>query len=209
MKKVLLLAVTAISIVFTTKAQITKGSVLLGGSLSIATNSTENQSGEITSNSFFFSPQLGYSVSNNNVWGLRLIYGKSNNQTPNFPETDGNGYGGGIFYRKYFPLSNRFYLLGEAGANYVTSNQDNGSNTEYRSNSTALSVFPGISFTLSKRFLLEALLTDLFRVNYTTEKITDKSGPSPIELNNEAFSIGTTLSSQMPLTIGFRFVLGK
>lgn len=209
MKKVLLLATVAIAFVLSANAQITKGSILLGGSIGINTNSTENQNGEFSSNSFFISPQIGYTVKNNNVWGLRLTYSKNNNQVQNFPETEGSGYGGGIFFRKYFPLSNRFNLLGEANANYASSNQDNGVNTEYKANATGLSLFPGISFTVNKRFHLEALLTDLFRINYLTEKITDKSGPSTTEYNNKSFSIGTNLSSQMPLTIGFRFVLGN
>lgn len=209
MKKALLLAVTALAVVLSANTQITKGSILLGGSVGYITTTNEFLNTESSSNSVFLSPQFGYTISDNNVIGLRLIYNSNNNQHQNYPETESSGFSAGLFYRRYISLSNKFFLFGEGGADYGVNNYDNGSGNEFEGKTIGLNLFPGISYSVGKRFHLEAVLNDLFRINYSTGKNIDNTGTSPVESKTKAFSIGTNISSQMPLTIGFRFVLGK
>ncbi|HEY0730964.1 MAG TPA: hypothetical protein VGD33_00995 [Chitinophagaceae bacterium] len=209
MKKVLLLATVAIAFVFSTNAQIRKGSILLGGSVGFTTSSYKNLNTESSSNSVLLSPQFGYTFKENNVAGLRLTYNSNNNQHQNYPESESSGYSAGLFYRRYISLSNKFFLFGEGGADYGVNNYNNGSGSEFEGKTIGLNLFPGISYAVGKRFQLEAVLNDLLRVSYSTGKNIDNTGTSPVESKTNAFSIGTNLSSQMPLTIGFRFVLGK
>src|SRR4051812_20144592 len=101
MKKLLLLTFASLFFLsFTSSAQITKGSVLLGGGISGGKGKSGSSPNESTSSSFSLYPTLGIAVKDNAVVGLRLSYSRSQSGQSNINFSDKqNGYSAGVFYR--------------------------------------------------------------------------------------------------------------
>ena len=198
----------------TSSAQITKGSVLLGGGISGGKNKSESNNQESQYSSFSISPAIGLAVKENTVMGLRLSYAQSNSEADNNPyKQEQSGYSGGIFYRKYMPLGKKFYLFGEGVAYYSQSEQkyvypDFQSTQE--TNSIGVNFYPGITFAASKRIHLEVGLNNLVDLSYgRSETKNTASGNTTTTSKTKGFGFSTNVSAAAPLTVGFRFVLGK
>ena len=217
MKKTLLITVSLIFITSAVQAQINKGSLLLGGNLSVGTVKYENSSipvNDFRQNDFTFSPSIGIATSDNNVWGITLGYSHNKNKNTNAPGlSEVNSYNGGIFYRKYMPLGKSFYLFGQAKASYGSYRQEteygNGNKNDRKTWSISLSAAPGIAYAVSKRFHLEASLNDLVSLGYShTDETNTSNGQKNLTTSN-GLSLSTNISSTNPLSIGFRFVFAK
>jgi hypothetical protein len=217
MRKFTLVTIAFISIAFASNAQIQKGSILLGGNIS-ASSSNSHFDGNPTdteSEGFNVSPSVGFVTATNTAWGFNLSYANGKTKyltTNNNNENKTNGYGGGIFYRRYVTLGKGFYLFGQAGANYNAYKQQAkfetpGFFTTTKTNAFSLSAYPGITYTVSKNFHLEIGLNNLVSLGYTNTTTTN-AGISGSRKQND-FSFGTNLSSSNPFSIGFRFALGK
>jgi len=216
MKKSLLIASACLFLFsLTASAQITKGSVLLGGGISGGKHSYEPDPYENRSSSLNFYPTIGIAVEDNAVVGLRLSYFASKDkQTGNnyFNEQKLEGYGAGVFYRRYMNLSQRFFLFGEAGLSYSqnTYTQNKGNTQSKRiSHGVNLDLFPGVAFAVSKKFHLELGLNDLLDVSYNRTNYESTSGTNISTSKSSGFGISTNVSTSAPLMVGFRFVLGK
>ncbi len=216
MKKIVLSFIFITVCSFIASAQITKGSILLGGGISFGGSKTESGGFEYKYKGFGISPSIGFAVKDNQVVGFNLSYNLSEGKNTDLQSPNNNEvtfYGAGIFYRKYLPLSKSFYLFGQAGAGY---NQGN-TKVEYpnyrqdqKNQGFNLALYPGITYAVNKKFHLEASLNNLINLNYSTAKITTTTnGGNPQKSNSKRFGFSTNLSSATPLSIGFRFVLGK
>ena len=75
MKKYLLLTLSFMVIYAGAQAQISKGTVLLGGDLSFGTNKTETGTVKSKTTGFSISPSVGIAFKDNKVLGLSLYYG--------------------------------------------------------------------------------------------------------------------------------------
>jgi hypothetical protein len=214
MRKYLLFTSIAFTLMVNTlNAQITKGSILLGGNLSFGTSTTKNSSFETDNNIFSINPAIGVAIKENSVLGISFNYFMytQNNTLSNAYKEDANSYGGGLFYRQYKSLSSKFYLFGDAGANYYTTKmtrESPGLIQNYKSNSVNLSLYPGITYAVSKRFHLEAALNNLLNINYSSAKTTTM-GSAPRTESTNGFSFMTNISSGVPLSLGFRFIIPK
>jgi hypothetical protein len=215
MRKYLLFTTIAFTLIANTlNAQITKGSILLGGNLSFGTSTTKHQSFEIDNNNFSINPAIGVAIKENAVLGISFsysVYTQKNTLSNEFKE-DANGYGGGLFYRQYKSLSNKFYLFGDAGTNYHTTKftrESPGLIQIYKSNSANLSLYPGITYAVSKRFHLEAALNNLLNINYSSAKTNTMGSAPTTESTTNGFSFMTNISSGVPLSLGFRLVIPK
>jgi hypothetical protein len=185
---------------YSAQAQISKGSILVGGSLGYANTNSETGSNEFRTNSYSFRPSLGFVIKENRALGFNLLYAHSGgNATAGY-----NVYGGGVFYRLYHPLGKSFYLYGEGEVNGSYSKQG-----DIRQNSIGLSASPGIAYSLSKRFHLEMSLNDMFNVGYTSSRtVSDRTiGPPPTK--SSALNFGVNANPVSNLSLGFRIVLGK
>ncbi|HEY5463950.1 MAG TPA: hypothetical protein VIJ95_11890 [Hanamia sp.] len=198
----------------TSNAQINEGSYLLGGSIGF--NSSKNQNGNIGKNeSFNTNIQFGKVIKDNNVAGIILSYGYTNNTT----SYKSYQYGAGVFYRKYKPLAKGFYFFGEADAVYNYSRatyepfQIGSDGSRYTYNTGTLSFTPGISYAICKRMQMELSMLNLFSVSYggtkTENSSSTSSSISTTKGNN--FSAGVNLNSNLVnnFGIGFKFLLGK
>ncbi|HEV7333432.1 MAG TPA: outer membrane beta-barrel protein [Flavisolibacter sp.] len=216
MKKSLLIAL-ACSFLFslTVSAQITKGSVLLGGGISGGKGKSEGNNGEGKSSGFSVYPAFGVAVKDNVVIGLRLSYANSSSEysDPNNQNSqDNENYGAGIFYRRYLSLSQKFFLFGEGAVYYNRGKQESSqltSKSTQTSNSFGVNFYPGIAYAVSKKIHLEVGLNNLLDLSYNTSKSEYVSGSSSLSSEARNFGFATNVSASAPLTVGFRFVLGK
>lgn len=215
MNKNLLLTIALVSAALLCEAQITKGSVLLGGGISAGRGTSESGNIEGKSRSIGFYPTIGVAVKDNTVAGLRLsyYYGKASQSNPDLSQKS-NSYSAGLFYRKYLPLSRAFYLFGEGAAFYASNETRNnysplGTNSRQTQRIIGVNLYPGVAYVVSKRFHLEVGLNNLLSLDYSRSTHENLSpGQSSIS-KNSGVNFSTNLSTAAPLTVGFRFVLGK
>ena len=221
MRKFYFLAIAMVCINTISHAQIAKGSTFLGGSVSYNKNESENESTslfESESSSFAIRPQFGKVISTNKVLGLFVNYNTYTfEQVPgnnNFTKDKSSAYGGGIFFRNYYPLNSRFYLFGEAAleVNFSTSERTNNSilNSEGKGTGISLGVTPGISFAAGRKLHLETSLNNLFSMAYSTSKTKYYDNTGTIVSNTSKgtnFNAAANANGFSQVSVGLRWIL--
>ena len=225
MKKVALF-IGMICLSFIGMAQITKGSFFVGGSLGYSTAQSEETTPqqtqpvqENTNYSWMFRPQIGKVISNNQVAGIFLNFSKNSNEQltgNNSTLYENDVYGGGFFYRRYYPFSQRFFLFGDAGLgvgfgkSQNLNDDGNRSHISSKSNSTqiGLSLTPGLSFAATRKLFLEASLNDLLTLTYSSSKgeSFDLQGNVLNTVEQKAFSAHANANGFSNLSIGIRWI---
>ncbi|MCW3075247.1 MAG: hypothetical protein JWP69_2316 [Flaviaesturariibacter sp.] len=211
MKKLLLVAVAAVSASLASNAQINKGTVLLGGSIGASTSEAEQGIFNQKERSFSLSPTVGYTIRTNTVLGIGFSYGHGKSSFSG-DNTSSNHFGGHLFLRRYKSLSKSFYLYGEAGLGYRESESEQFHTTTDKSIGEQKNFFinltPGVAYAVNKRIHLEASINSIASVGYSSGRRYNTSAPGNIsKYKNVAFQ--TNLSSSNPLTLGIRLILGK
>jgi outer membrane protein assembly factor BamA len=112
MKKLYVLFFTVL-ICSITQAQIKKGEIVLGGNLGYSDQSytTDIPGANSSSNSnktLFISTSFGKAIKDNLVLGADISYNHSNSSYTPGSATTGNGFGAGVFLRKYKHLGEGF-----------------------------------------------------------------------------------------------------
>lgn len=212
MKKYLLILSSLVFISILSRAQFSKGSILVGGQLSFSTYNYNNSNigaSSPSNNTGTFVISAGKAIHENAVAGVDISYGFSNNGviSPSYSE---HFYSFGIFYRKYKALGKEFFLFGQAGAVYAGSHQSGTDSTGIKivtetTDGGGIYFYPGIAYRISNKFFLELTIPDLFSMNYST--VHSPNGSQNLVYNQ--FSVSTSLSTN-PLTalgLGFRLVL--
>lgn len=212
------LIITLLSILFISpkiNAQITKGSILLGGNFYVGNNKTRNTtvpSFERTITGVNISPSIGYAFKENNIIGVGVSYSHSKSKTLDVTNRETNSYGFDAFYRKYLPLGKRVYFFGQTTAGYTQGKEQvwgvSGITQQYRYYSMGLSLYPGISFAITKKIHIETGLADLIGVNYSHQQIEFPTNPTADQESN-TFNFYTNLSAAVNFNLGFRFLLQK
>jgi hypothetical protein len=215
-------------IVLHSQAQITKGTILLGGDLGFSTYSDKTTSngtnmGLIPSSTkfteFSIAPSIGMAIRDNLVLGLNLGLGYSNET--NNPDSKENDYSIGIFLRNYKYLGSRFYFFGETrlGFSYddATSDDSTGYPTheETKSCNVNLSFSPGVAYALNRKWQLEVEFPGVLSAQYIHGQ-TDylyavqsaPSNPSTQHQENSEFNFNTSLATNFNLEVGLRYVIG-
>jgi hypothetical protein len=211
MKKITLILIVFTCLQSITKAQINKGSVLLGGGVNFYNNKETASNPNQKENSIGFTPVIGGAIRQNLVAGIQLTYSHSKNKLTSAPAPDyeNNLYGAEVFFRKYLLLGKNFYLFGQTSLyyrnskytyNYITYT------TEQKDQSIGMGLYPGISYAVTKRFHLEVSLANLISFEYSNHKYIN-AGVITEDRHGESFN--ATASSLSNLTIGFRFFLMK
>ena len=195
-----------LSIIFclNANAQITKGSTLLGGSLSFNSNTNQGSSLNV-------SAQFGKAYKDNGFHGFQIgySYAKHIDQIWNF-------YSFGIFYRKYIPIIKEFYFFGEINFNLgyakLTSKSSNPTATNrtniYRG---TISLMPGLSYAVNSKLHLEIAFSNIASLHYERQIDKYTGGPAPFSTthNNFGFNTSTQLNSFSNIQFGFRLLLQK
>jgi hypothetical protein len=201
-----------------TKAQITKGSLYLGGSIGFSSNKLEpnNSSIEGKSKSFSINPAVGIAVKNNLLAGVNLNYGHGS--TKGFQSNQdykSTSYGAGVFLRKYWSVFNRLYFFGQSDLGYSHSNYKYlptaGYSYDYTTKHRVVSanLFPGISINVLKSFYLETVFNDLLNIAYSNTKTNGTYNGVSSSSKQTSFSIGSNLTNSYGFNIGVRFIIPK
>src|SRR5215213_1376453 len=118
MKKSILLLSLSFYFFSSVNAQITKGSIFLGGDIGASTQKSESMSVLNKQSGFSISPVVGKAIRENLVFGIELSYAFSKTQYTD-QEQKINSYGSGIFLRKYKPIGKSgFYIFLHGRAAY-------------------------------------------------------------------------------------------
>lgn len=219
MKKVLLFAFTATIVSTVAHAQIDKGAILLGGTISLNHNITESttpsSSDQNKVTDVGIMPAIGIAIKPNTIVGIQLGYGHNKSSIePNSGSQKYNIYRAEIFLRKYMGLGKGFYLFAQPGIFFYNSSQENKYTNLTSTNkgwSTGLSLNPGLSYAVNKNFHLEAGLGNLAALSYGKTKYESKPipGGATSRSKGSSFSFSSSLSNNSPVSIGFRFFLSK
>ncbi|HVU57075.1 MAG TPA: hypothetical protein VHD83_18565 [Puia sp.] len=211
MKKQFYLLTAGLLIVCVTHAQLKKGDILLGGNVNFITSTTSPASSNYTSNqtSYSISPNVARAVSDDLLVGLNLAY--SHNKTKvGAPATIStqDGFGLGVFLRKYKTLGAGFALFaeGDLGGMYTLSRNYTDGGTKppagkvYTINA---GFYPGIAYFVSKHVQLETGLTNLAYMQYSHSKSQE-----PVDVKSSSFSVGSGFNQALDnFVIGLKWVL--
>ncbi|MDQ6608464.1 MAG: hypothetical protein M3Y85_01430 [Bacteroidota bacterium] len=224
MRKVYTLAMAAICISHISHAQITKGSTFIGGSLSVFSDKSEftpNSTLVNKATNWSIKPQIGKAISENKIAGIFLNFGKSKyiqtTAPANSSESINTVYGGGFFYRSYYPLSKKFFLFGDAGLGINFGKDERSANNGttnyiyYKGKSTEgnFALAPGLSFAATKKLHLELALNNLLYFSYQSSNVTEYNSSTLIyrTTNRKIFSAIANANAFNNIAIGVRLIL--
>ena len=210
MKKSLLFSVAAILFASMVNAQISKGSVFIGGQISGF--SSKNNNGSVTQkqSNFYISPAVGIAIKQNLIAGIDVTYSRSINDYGSGGNPV-NTYGGGIFLRKYVPLSMRFNFFIQGRLGYSYDKRENGSGTNYtvaKTNNVGLSIYPGVAFALTKTLYVEAGFNNMALLSYYHYSYNQPNIPAPVKNTSSNFTYNTSVSNTN-FSFGLRFIIPK
>lgn len=211
-RKLLLFSFIVIASSQISKAQISKGSIFLGGSFGVSTQTSDNDLNDwdVKNNNYNFSPALGKVIKDNWVFGVELNVGGYHNKNGLTSYNKLFTTGAGVFWRRYFEVLNKFYLFGHAraGVSYTTEDIQSGSqHTDVKGYGIAASIAPGLSYAIKKKIHLEMSLNSLANISYAHKKAEFSS---PIDFSTSKineFNVGSNLFSQSGYSVGIRFFL--
>ncbi len=201
-------------------AQISKGTILLGGRVSLDINSLETAQMTFNSESsrFDISPSVGYMLNNKLMLGITPGYTYTRNVQKSYASngflqltstTKGYAVYIGPFVRYYFRISENFSFFGHAEATYGLNNSTyegigvGGNNTQEYSNYTInLALHPGMVFFVTKRIGIEAYIGVLSYFYSSASSV--KSDMESDTQYNDSFSLSFN-PSQLGLGINYYF----
>lgn len=195
-------------------AQIKKGAVFLGGDIGGSSQKTKT-GGTITNKQegLNISPVFGKAIKENLILGGNAGFGLYENNTgtsTNFQRS--SSYGAGIFIRKYKPIGNSsfsMFLQGGFGVNYNSNEDVSPFSNFYKTTryNIGISVYPGMSYAVSKRLQLETGFNNLLSLNYFTEKRENNTVPGTVKTTG--VNISSSLNNISSLYLGFRVLINK
>lgn len=218
-QKFTLIATLFACISLTSKSQIEKGNVLVGGNL--AFNSTTRDPAGLSgpTSGLSISPSVAWACKNNRLAGVLLTYRHTGNENK---ELNTNSYGAGVFLRQYKPLGKSgFYVFAQESLNY--------NNNEYRqfvsgysgsyilkskADDISTGINPGFAFDLTNKVQLELLLNNLVSLGYSQTKsssIFNTNGIPSFSYKEHSFYINSdfNLDQLSNINVGVKFILGK
>ncbi|WP_266206083.1 outer membrane beta-barrel protein [Pontibacter kalidii] len=178
-------------------AQTSQGTVVVTGSLSLRTSTSESKqndtiSHESSETAFRIGPTLGYMLGNNFELGAALGYTHSTTKNINFNSegdsnemtTKTNGFVISPYLKKYFMLSEQFALTGQlsAGLGVYKTKYDPNTNYQPRSISFTATLAPGITYFPSDKL---GISTGLGGLQYAQTLKRKESGEAPKKTNSE------------------------
>jgi hypothetical protein len=211
--KFTLLITVAICTAIASKAQISKGSIIVGGSLGLSTSTVKDDNGNKMSSNTTFSiaPSFGKAYKENRIFGINLNYSHTG-------DVDANSFGGGVFLRQYKSLSKNFYVFGDESLNisygsykYLGSNGTNPYVEKIKTTASYFSLAPGLAYDLTRKMQFEILLSNLLSLNYSNIKHDYDNNQIYTDYKENTFSLNSSLSlTQLSyINIGVRFILGR
>lgn len=208
---------------FMSQAQFKKGDILLGGDLSVSTQSVNNSNPySDKQTSFGISPSVGKFINDNTLIGIQAGYyhlnEKQNNSGATIVNNSSNTYSAGVFLRRYKSLGSHFYVFLQprllALYNRVKNMYSDSTQPESKSNgyNINLGLAPGIAYSFNDKLMVELSFQNLFYANYGHSKLSeqDSQGAVTNTFRNTGFNIGTGLNNGRisNIAVGFKFLFG-
>lgn len=217
------LAIAGILMSALSHAQIKKNSLLFGGALGYTSFKQNSRTPPINSetkrNEILFSPSFAVAVANNLFVGADLTWRTntdkySSTDMPDQVKVKSSSKGGGFFVRKYWSVVDRFYIFGQGRAGYESFERDYATYppslpaTYEKGYTVSASVYPGLSFALSKKVHLESTFLNLVTLQYT--KRSDHNKQNDAKLNKDSyFDVTSSFDNATSFTIGVKVLLSK
>lgn len=212
MSKCYALAIIACILSMAAQAQITKGSVLLGGSISFENTNEEQRLGINETRYFSIAPQVGIAVKDNLVAGVSFGYGGFRNTVSDARQTL-DAFDAGVFLRRYLELGKSFYLFGEAALAYSGSRQNSdehsANNTVIKTRGGELSLTPGVAYAINRKLHLEGAINSVASVGFNRQTRTADTGTGIMFNQKDRFTAATNVSAHSPLSLGIRLFFAR
>ena len=212
MKKQFYLLTAGLLLACMAHAQLKKGDILLGGNVNFSKQTVNPVSANnpVDQTIFSFTPSVARAVKDDLLVGLNLTYtySKMKSGAPAYI-TAQDGYGLGVFVRKYKTLGAGFALFaeGDLGGMYQLSRSypDGGTKPPAdKSYSINAGFYPGIAYFISKHVQLETGLQNMGYIQYTHAK----TGQGVPEVKSTTFAVGSSLNQALNnLVVGFKWIL--
>lgn len=182
MKKMIVLAVVGLFGTQFAKAQVAKGDFLVGGTVGVKSETVkpndDNDDVKTTTTNFQISPKVGYALSDKWMIGVFATtdFGTVKAETAAADiKTKTSMITPGVFVRNYHVIGgSKFAFFGEANVGYgfgQTKVEDNKVSTE---NQIVANIQPGISYFVTKCFVIEGVFGGINYTNFTSENETTK-----------------------------------
>lgn len=196
-------------------SQVSKGSLLLGGDLSLFTQEQKTASGTASKNNgFSFSPLIGIATRTDIIQGgyLQIGYSKSTNNISS-AVTKNDNIGVGYFFRKYSVIKNNFsgFIQGNAGVGFSTSSFEfQTTMNKSKQTSLGINISPGLSYKVSRKLHLESGLRNIANISYlVTKNLIANPGVNDVVRSTQV-SISSSLNNfSTNLYFGFRLLLDR
>lgn len=224
--KIIALAIAGCLISAWSHAQIRKGSLLFGGSIGYASydqtdHDSFNNKTERKGSTLLLSPSFAIAIADNLFAGVDLAgyEGKEKVYNPDGTkrEVKFKTAGGGIFIRKYWNLVDKLYFFGQGRVGYESfkndiQNSEPTNPVEYtKGHNIEASVYPGLSFALSKKVHLESIFWNLVEVQYTKRGDYYRT-PGNADIKTRSyndFDVSSSFSNSSYFTLGVKILLSK
>jgi hypothetical protein len=199
----------------TSHSQIQKGATFLGGDLSLGTQwiKNENPDSKYSSDAITVVPVFGKAIRENVILGgdLRYSHGKVESHTSPGSEETGNAYGAGVFVRKYYFLGKSGFSVfaqGRFGFLYSKTEYNNGTSiADSKTYNYSINAYPGISYSISRKFQLETGVGNFLSLSYQSNRTTS---PGTIAVSkSRSLQLSTSLFNQTNFYVGFRILLNN
>jgi opacity protein-like surface antigen len=190
MKKILVMAALAIC----SFANAQKGTILVGGNIGYASDKTEFQFSETKTNTFSFSPKVGYQFNDNWTVGGEFTVSSSTDENA-AREVKNNGFRAGAFVRYSVPLSQTFSVFADMGAGFQNAKTKvYGSDNSYskmKADGMYVGITPALFINMKKGFGLNFSIGGL---GYETMNVENNGGDNSRFYFNfgQTFNIGVS-----------------
>ena len=201
MKSLALVCFALLLCVSYSHAQTAKGNMMVGGTLSLSKETPEDNN-ETQFSSTNFSPSFGYFVMDNLAVGANLGFTSQTSKTPAF-KTVSSSIGLGPFARYYkFTSNENFAFFGQAQLMFYSGKTETtaaGGSATSKNSRTVISISPGFSYFMTKRWALDLSITGL---------VFQFEDPNKDNDDDKKTTIALGLSSLSP-NLGLRYHFGN
>lgn len=176
MKKMIVLAVMGLFGTQFAKAQVAKGDILVGGNVGFTTGSVKPNDAiddKTTTTDFSISPKVGYALSDTWMIGVfaRTSFSTEKEETAGVEDKfNSNMITPGVFVRHYHVIGgSKFAFFGEANVGYGFGQTKQDGTKLASISGIEANIQPGISYFVTKCFVIEGVFGGLNYMNSTIE----------------------------------------
>lgn len=214
MKKLIILSLMAVCAAQVTTAQIKKGSISFGGTISGSVNTYMDGTGQLQNQTGGFQTliSVGKAIKTNTVLGINLGYSGTLNTSRGgsvLLKNRSHIFRAGVSWREYHKLARDFYFFSEAGASFsraIQRSADSAGNSLRQAPifGATIDLSTGVSYRLYKKLYVDLLLPGVISVDYNISHPQTPIGPATQGSLGVSSSLGNNVLGS--LGVGLRFI---